>query len=328
MRAGAWVALLYVVGVSVAVSSGGCTAPGVEVAEQPIIGGAFTSGDPAVVLSLAQIPGAKTASLCTGIVASPHVVLTAAHCVAPSSVGAGANYAVYFDADPTAQTNPDRQIVTETHFDPGYDPTKFTAGHDVGALVLPRAFTGTPLVLNRTLLSRSLVGEPATLVGYGVDTAGDTTTAAKKRTLVSSLVSYDDKLADFGMPGAAACDGDSGGPATMQIDGEPRVVGLVSFGNTQCDKAVSYSRVDDHLAWFDDIIDAADPGFLTDHHIPGHGCSTAPGAAHGGPALLIFLGLVVLLGALVAPRRVATRAGSRLVALLRALGRDRRQPRS
>ena len=269
----------------------GCAPVAVDVAEQPIIGGAFSSGDPAVVLSLAQIPGATTASLCTGIVASPHVVLTAAHCIAPSSVGDGAVYSVYFDPDPTATTHPVRQVVTETHYDPGYDPTRFTAGHDVGALVLPTAFAGTPLVLNRTLLSRALLGAPAILVGYGESTAGDATTAAKKRTLVSSLVSYDDKLVDFGMDGATACDGDSGGPATMTIDGAPRVVGLVSFGGTACNTSVSYSRVDDHLKWFDDVIDAADPGFLTDESIPHRGCSAAPGAAHGAPSVLLLLAL-------------------------------------
>lgn len=294
-----------VVGLGLGIGLAACAPGAVDFAGQPIIGGVLTTDDPAVVLSLAQLPGAKTASLCTGIVASPHVVLTAAHCVAPSSVGVGADYAVYFDPDPTAETNPRRQIVTETHFDPAYDPTKFTAGHDIGALVLPSAFTGAPLVLNRKLLSRALVGEAAVLVGYGVDTAGDTTTAAKKRTLVSALVGYDDKLVDFGMADATACDGDSGGPATMQIDGEPRVVGLVSFGNTQCDRAVSYSRVDDHLAWFDDIIDAADPGFLTDHSIPGHGCSITTGGARGGRTAFVVLCLA---------------------ALLRALRRDRRQP--
>ena len=303
--AGVWLGL----GLGLGLQLGACAPSAVGVAGQPIIGGAFTTDDPAVVLSLAQLPGAKTASLCTGIVASPHVVLTAAHCVAPSTVGMGADYTVYFDPDPTTAANPRRQVITETHFDPEYDSTKFTAGHDVGALVLPKAFTGAPLVLNRKLLSHSLVGEAAVLVGYGVDIASDTTTAGKKRTLVSSLVSYDDELVDFGMAGATACDGDSGGPATMQIDGEPRVVGLVSFGNTQCDKAVSYSRVDDHLAWFDEIIDAADPGFLTDHSKPSRGgCSTAPGDA---PRMRRLRGL---------PR------ARRLRSLLRALRRNRRQP--
>ncbi|MEO6953956.1 MAG: trypsin-like serine protease [Polyangia bacterium] len=282
---------------------GGCAPATVHVTEQPIIGGTLTTDDPGVVLSLAQIPGAKTASLCTGIVASPHVVLTAAHCVAPSSIGEGAVYAVYFDADPTAAANPDRQVVTETHYDPGYDPTKFTAGHDVGALILPTAFTGSPVVLNRTLLSRDLIGEPAILVGYGESTASDPMSAAKKRTLVSSLVSYDDKLVDFGMAGATACDGDSGGPATMTIGGEPRVVGLVSFGNTKCDATVSYSRVDEHLKWFDDIIDAADPGFLTDKSIPHHGCSTVPGTATDSPPVLFGLALLAVLGALGRKRR-------------------------
>src|SRR5690242_12670454 len=66
---------------------GACSAPA-TVGERTadIINGTDDTGDPSVVLVVAQL-GGNMGSLCTGSVVSPHVVLTAAHCVDPDVLG-------------------------------------------------------------------------------------------------------------------------------------------------------------------------------------------------------------------------------------------------
>src|SRR5262245_27391428 len=74
----------------------GCTSavePGVF--SRRIIGGTETTGDPAVVLLIAQQPGSQLATLCTATIVSPHVLLTAAHCVVPETVGDDAKFSVF-----------------------------------------------------------------------------------------------------------------------------------------------------------------------------------------------------------------------------------------
>src|SRR5579871_6615846 len=69
--------------------------------DEPIIGGTSDSSDPAVVLVRAS--SNQSAGLCTGELVSPHVIMTAAHCVSPQTVGSGNSFDVYFGA---AATNP------------------------------------------------------------------------------------------------------------------------------------------------------------------------------------------------------------------------------
>src|SRR5579859_6252169 len=99
----------------------GCTAA-IDVASSsaPIIGGTTDTGDPSVVLLFAQVPGQQGGSLCTAEVISPHVVVTAAHCVSPAEVGAGAQFTVYVGTDFNTATAADLLTVSETHFDPAF----------------------------------------------------------------------------------------------------------------------------------------------------------------------------------------------------------------
>src|SRR5579864_2132107 len=68
-------------------------------ANQRIIGGTNDTADPSVVLMIAQVSGQQGASLCTGEVVSPHVILTAAHCVDPDVVGTGNTFYIYTGND-------------------------------------------------------------------------------------------------------------------------------------------------------------------------------------------------------------------------------------
>src|SRR3954467_12397609 len=72
--------------------------------EQPIIGGTNTTSDPAVVLLVATI-GRSGQAYCTAEIVSPHVLMTAAHCVDPNELGGAATFQVFLGADINSQGN-------------------------------------------------------------------------------------------------------------------------------------------------------------------------------------------------------------------------------
>src|SRR5262245_15530390 len=63
---------------------------------EPIIGGSDDTADPPVVGLCSHLPGQTQGFLCTSTLIAPRVLLTAAHCVAPSEVGDGAQFVAIF----------------------------------------------------------------------------------------------------------------------------------------------------------------------------------------------------------------------------------------
>src|SRR3954471_3756454 len=170
-----------------------CTAPApVGSVAQPIINGVTDSNDPAVVLLLALM--GQQASLCTAEVISPHVLLTAAHCVSPDTVGANVTFHVFFGQQlPASPTASDFAAVKEVHYDTAFDSMNPQNGHDVGIIILASPATVTPVPYNRTPLPQSMVGQAARLVGYGITSGSDMTgsTAGTRRQAPSQLAKLD-----------------------------------------------------------------------------------------------------------------------------------------
>jgi MYXO-CTERM domain-containing protein len=236
----------------------------VGTAVHSIINGTTDSGDPAVVLVGAQMPGSQSGSLCTGEIISPHVVLTAAHCVSPDTVGAGSKFIVFVGPvlDNTA-ANSDFLPVLETHYDMMFDLNNPTAGHDVGVVILKNPTTITPIPYNRTALPQSMVGQAARLVGYGITMASDTmgTTAGTRRQAPTKLASFDALLLNFQDMQHNICEGDSGGPAFMTIDGTEKIVGVTSYGFQGCPVSMpgTDTRVDAYASFIDQYVLQFDP---------------------------------------------------------------------
>lgn len=221
------------------------TAPQVDEVDQSIIGGVPTSGDPAVVAILGVKPGADAGSLCTGTVISPTVILTAAHCVHPQLVGQGATYTVYTGSD---LTDPNDRCpcleVASTHHHPLFNANNPVAGYDIGIVVLAQPIDVTPVPYRVNPLTSDMTGKPVRIIGYGLNKGVKREGAGVKRVATVNLRSYNAKFVRTGQWGKGICNGDSGGPVLLKINGKETVIGVNSFGNMFCFGQSSSGRVD------------------------------------------------------------------------------------
>lgn len=229
----------------------------VALRESAIVGGVNDQGDPSVVLLLAQ--NNQGASLCTSEIVSPHVVLTAAHCVAPSVVG-NVTFSVFLGYDINDRTQANNQAnyyqVRETHYDPKFNVNNLTGGHDIAVVITKNALPRTALPMNRTPLTNNDIGTTIRLVGYGITSGRDTqgTSAGTKRQTTTTLYDYDNLLLYFNDPKHLTCEGDSGGPAFITRNGVEYIAGVTSFGDQGCMYEGADTRVDIFTSFVDPYI--------------------------------------------------------------------------
>jgi V8-like Glu-specific endopeptidase len=237
----------------------GCAGgPAVGERAQAIVGGTSDPGDPGVVAIVAQVPGATQESLCTGEVISPHVVLTAAHCVAAAEVGANARFTVHTGATIGA-TSANTFAVKEVHANSAWNPQDLFSGHDVGVVILAAPLAVTPLRLHRVPLTSADKGAPVRLVGYGLSAAQTASSAGVKREAAAALNDFDPALVSVGDAQHGTCNGDSGGPAFLTVGAVEEVVGVTSFGDQACSQGNYDTRVDVELPFIDPYVAANDP---------------------------------------------------------------------
>ena len=247
----------------------GCVAPP-SVGEQqaPIVGGTTDNGDPGVVLVIAgDLNSSRGVGLCTGEVLSPHVVLTAGHCITSQN----GPYNIYLGNDLNRVQPSDLLPATATRH-PMY-PYPFGSSeapmeYDVAVLVLttPVGSDVTPIPYNKTVDPSTLSGASLRLIGFGTtgSTSPNDTSSGVKRTVMSTLSSVNQYLLEFDDVRHNTCEGDSGGPALASIDGVETIVGITSFGESapgaqSCNGAGFDTRVDLYSDFIQPFIDTNDP---------------------------------------------------------------------
>ncbi len=240
-------------------------------ASAPILGGALDAADTSVVaLLIFSANGPQDDSECSGTVVSPHVILTAAHCLSPEVAGPIDHVTIFLGTDsddPVQLADPTLNVaVAETHYD-----SDFSAGgttHDIGAVVAASDLALAPIPLRRDSLGDGDLGAAVHVVGYGESTGADLTSSGQRRSMDAKIFSVDDS--HLGLDDVI-CFGDSGGPTFLTKDGVVQIAGIHSFGPPDnCVGIGEDTRVDRYTSFVDSIVSSADPGFPT-----GGGCSTS-----------------------------------------------------
>ncbi len=245
--------------VLLAIALAGCADPDVGRTSE-----AISAGEPAPELDAVVLLLIDGAPFCSGTVVAPRVVVTAAHCIAAAYTITG-RVEVFFGDDLARGGR--RIAATELLGYPGW--AFYDNDNDIGLVALERDAPVAPIPMRGRPISDADVGNPVTLVGFGLTNYGSDD-AGIRRAGLSRLVGYADKqLAINGGPvPASVCPGDSGG-ATLYDDGAGlELTGVHSRG--ACSTLSLDERVDAHVATF------IDP-FIADH--PAGGCASGGGAS-------------------------------------------------
>jgi MYXO-CTERM domain-containing protein len=214
----------------------------------PIYGGAADPGDEAVMALVNQM-GRDSTHACTGTtiakVGASGIYLTAAHCV----VATDANNRII---TPLQVATPDELYVipgpdwitsvsgnlyygtTAVAVHPQYDG-QINSPYDMALVRYVGATATTPVIPVVTPAEDATftTGSKFTLVGFGKTETNDMNSQRRKVDRVVETISAGQFLYDQ-RDIKGACQGDSGGPALVMTAGGLRVVGVTSFGDTEC----------------------------------------------------------------------------------------------
>lgn len=230
-----------------------------------LIGGELTTDDPAVV----AVTNEEQDALCSGVLISPSVVVTAAHCL--DTVGS----VVRFGDD--ALDGADRDVVDLAEAHPEYDPEE-SSGHDIALLRL--GSTRDPLLpvrLNRSSLDLSR-GARYRVAGFGRhDRVGPPDGLKRQGTTAISGAGPNSDVLRYGSGSVSTCFGDSGGPGFIATSSGELLAAVHSFVSEGCVDPNGGTRIDRYAEEFiQPWIQANDPSCAADGECAPIGCVTDP----------------------------------------------------
>lgn len=213
-------------------------------AEAAIVGGDVEPGRPAVVAIVHR--DAPQQLICSGVLITSTIVVTAAHCLHPHVTGVPADElaVVFGESLDAGQTRID---VTDGAYHPAWHQDDPESANDIGAVRLALPAPVDPIALG----PGPAAGEDVVLVGYG-DTGRTITSSGTKRSGTAVVAAIGDSWfrmdRDADHHSATTCSGDSGGATLAVSDGVEVLLGVHSRGD--CETAVWNERVDVHASGF------------------------------------------------------------------------------
>jgi secreted trypsin-like serine protease len=230
-----------------------------------IVGGAVvTPNSHPYQAGLLMRVGTQT-GLCGGSVLTTRAILTAAHC--PENTQ---STQVILGAHQLTAVEPNQQRITVQPA--GYriheNYRRLTLANDIAILILPSAATFNSFVAPSALpalgTTNTFAGDLATVSGWGRISDSSSATSSHLRSVQNNVITNAVCAATFGSTvidstlciattgGRGSCNGDSGGPLTVQSGGNRIQIGVVSFGaRAGCEQGfpAGFARVTSFRQW-------------------------------------------------------------------------------